>query len=139
MLLVYDYKCKYHKSINKRACLSKYYPCQDRMLIICYLLQCNSDYCYEDFAAARYWFPSKLKKLKSFEHKRKQNSGFVKDKYIKDIPTLNLRDLNTTLRDNRMFTDIKSLVAYGTPFRPEVRIYFYDGRQRFYYERSRFS
>ena len=27
MLLIYDYKCKYHKSINKRAYLSKYYPC----------------------------------------------------------------------------------------------------------------
>ena len=69
-----------------------------------------SDYCYEDLAAARYWLAYKLKKLKAFEHKRKKNNDFVKDEYIKDIPTLNLKDVKTTLGDNKMFTDIKSLI-----------------------------
>ena len=70
-----------------------------------------SDYCYEDLAASRYWLAYKLKNLKIFEHKWKENSDFVKDEYIKDIPTLNLKDVKTTLGDNKMFKDIKSLIA----------------------------
>ena len=70
-----------------------------------------SDYCYEDLAASRYWLAYKLKNLKVFEHKWKKNSDFVKDKYIKDIPTLKLKDVKTTLGDNKMFTDIKLLIA----------------------------
>ena len=52
-----------------------------------------------------------LTNLKTFEHKRKKNSNFVKSKYIKDIPTLNLKDIKTTSDDNKMFTGIKSLIA----------------------------
>ena len=55
-----------------------------------------SDYCYEDLAAVRYWFSYKLKNLTAFEHKRKKNSDFVKNEYIKDIPTLNLKDVKST-------------------------------------------
>ena len=69
------------------------------------------DYCYEDLAPARYWLAYKLKNLNAFEHKQKKNSDFVKDEYIKDIPTLNLKDVKTTLGDNKMFTDIKSLIT----------------------------
>ena len=39
------------------------------------------DYCYEDLAAARSWFTYILKNLKTFEHKQKKNSDFVKDEY----------------------------------------------------------
>lgn len=48
--------------------------------------------------------------MKSFEHKRKQNSGFVKDKYIKDIPTLNLRDIKAKSGDNR-YNFIQQMVS----------------------------
>ena len=50
-----------------------------------------SDSCYEDLAAVRYWFADKVKNLNAVEHKLKKNSDFVKDEYIKDIPTLNLK------------------------------------------------
>ena len=80
-----------------------------------------SDYCYEDLAAARYWLAYKLKNLKAFEHKRKKNSDFVKDEYIKDIPTLNLKDVKTTLGDNKMFTDIKSLITERNSQMPSQR------------------
>ena len=70
-----------------------------------------SDYCYEYLAASRYWLAYKLKNLKIFEHKWKENSDFVKDEYIKDIPTLTLKDVKTTLGDNKMFADIKSFIA----------------------------
>ena len=47
----------------------------------------------------------------------KENNGFAKDEYIKDIPNLDLKDIKTTLKDikttlgdNKMFTDIKSLM-----------------------------
>ena len=52
-----------------------------------------------------------LKNLKAFEHKRKKKSDFVKDEYIKDILTLNLKNVKTTLGDNKIFTDIKSLIT----------------------------
>ena len=32
-----------------------------------------------------------------------------KDKYIKDIPSLNLKDIKTTLGEKKMFADIKLL------------------------------
>ena len=80
-----------------------------------------SDYCYEDLAAARNWLAYKLKNLKAFEHKRKKNSDFVKDEYIKDIPTLNLKDVKTTLGDNKMFTDIKSLITERNSQMPSQR------------------
>ena len=80
-----------------------------------------SDYSYEDLAAARYWLAYKLKNLKAFEHKRKKNSDFVKDEYIKDIPTLNLKDVKTTLGDNKMFTDIKSLITERNSQMPSER------------------
>ena len=79
------------------------------------------DYCYEDLAAARYWLAYKLKNLKAFEHKRKKNGGYVKDEYIKDIPTLNLKDVKTTLGDNKMFTDIKSLITERSSQMPSQR------------------
>ena len=89
----------------------------DAILNTYYLLSPNTDEdnvasdCYEDLAVARYWVAYKLKNLKAFEHKRKKNSDFVKDEYIKDIPTLNLKDVKTTLGDHKMFTDIKSLIT----------------------------
>ena len=40
--------------------------------------------------------------------KEKKNGGFVKDEYIKDIATLNLGGVKTTLGDK--ITDIKLLI-----------------------------
>ena len=53
--------------------------------------------------------------------KRQKNSGFVKDEYIKDIPTLNLRDVKTTAGDNKMFIGIKSLIAERNSQMPSQR------------------
>ena len=80
-----------------------------------------SDYCYEDLAAARYWLSYKLKNLTAFEHKRKKNSDFVKNEYIKDIPTLNLKDVKSTLSDNKMFAYIKSLITERNSQMPSQR------------------
>ena len=93
-----------------------------------YLLFPNTDkdnvasfYCYEYLAAARYWYAYKLKNLKAFEHERKKNRDFIKDEYIKDIPTLNLKDVKTILGDNKMFTDIKSLITERNSQMPSER------------------
>ena len=59
--------------------------------------------------------------MKAFEHKRKNNSDFVKDEYIKGIPALNLKDVKTTLGDNKMFTDIKSLITERNSQMPSQR------------------
>ena len=80
-----------------------------------------SDYCYEDPATARYWVAYKLRNLKAFEHKRTKNSDFVKDEYIKGIPTLNLKDVKNTLGDQKMFTDIKSLITERKSQMPSQR------------------
>ena len=41
----------------------------------------------------------------------KEKCDFVKDEYIKDIPTINLKVAKTTFGDNKMLTDTKSLIA----------------------------
>ena len=63
-------------------------PCIHAILNTYYLLFPNADndngaldYCYEDLAAARSWFTYILKNLKTFDHKQKKNSVFVKDEY----------------------------------------------------------
>ena len=59
--------------------------------------------------------------MKAFEHKQKKNSDFAKDEYIKDIPTLNLKDVKTTLGDKKIFTDIKSLITERNSEMPSQR------------------
>ena len=73
-----------------------------------------SDYCYKDLAY-------KLKNLKALNTKRKKNSDFAKVEYIKDVPTLNLKDVKTTIGDHKMFTDTKSLITERSSQMPSQR------------------